>query len=213
MLRRFTPLIALLLVVLVAGPANAATTVKREWNGAVNGGANGSAQLIRLDERDGQAERQREGAKQGEHDLSRRAAQGLLQSNPGTVLGQAGLLPDERLGLGGGREGDHQEPDGPGSGGRGPGRSPARFISGDGGGVAPSFFLPPRDPGPHSLVRHQPARRAGPERLSVLQRRDVHALAVPAPPSPASRSSTPTPARACSCRCSTRPRRNGRHGR
>ena len=46
MLRRFTPLIALLLVVLVAGPANAATTVKREWNGAVNGGANGSAQLI-----------------------------------------------------------------------------------------------------------------------------------------------------------------------
>jgi sortase (surface protein transpeptidase) len=42
MLRRFTPLIALLLVVLVAHPADA-LSLKREWRGSIGGGANGIA--------------------------------------------------------------------------------------------------------------------------------------------------------------------------
>jgi sortase (surface protein transpeptidase) len=44
MLRRFTPLIALLLVVLAASPADA-LSLKREWRGSIGGGANGVAVL------------------------------------------------------------------------------------------------------------------------------------------------------------------------
>jgi sortase (surface protein transpeptidase) len=44
MLRRFTPLIALLLVVLAASPADA-LSLKREWKGSIGGGANGIATL------------------------------------------------------------------------------------------------------------------------------------------------------------------------
>ena len=44
MLRRLTPLLALLLVVFVASPANA-LSLKREWRASVGGGANGSAVL------------------------------------------------------------------------------------------------------------------------------------------------------------------------
>ena len=44
MLRRFTPLIALLLVALAASPVDA-LTLKREWRGSIAGGANGSAVL------------------------------------------------------------------------------------------------------------------------------------------------------------------------
>jgi sortase (surface protein transpeptidase) len=44
MLRRFTPLIALLLVVLAASPADA-LSIKREWKGSIGGGANGIATL------------------------------------------------------------------------------------------------------------------------------------------------------------------------
>ena len=44
MLRRLTPLLAILLVVIVASPANA-LSLKREWRASVGGGANGSAVL------------------------------------------------------------------------------------------------------------------------------------------------------------------------
>ena len=46
MLRRLTPLLALLLVVIVASPANAVDpSLKREWRASVGGGANGTARL------------------------------------------------------------------------------------------------------------------------------------------------------------------------
>ena len=44
MLRRLSPLLALLLVVIVASPANA-LSLKREWRASVGGGANGTAVL------------------------------------------------------------------------------------------------------------------------------------------------------------------------
>ncbi len=87
MLRRFTPLIALLLVVLAASPADA-LSIKREWKGSIGGGANGIATLDAWTNGTGRLTASVKGLKANtSYHVSLRKGS---CSNPKTVLGKLG---------------------------------------------------------------------------------------------------------------------------
>jgi len=87
MLRRFTPLIALLLVVLAASPADA-LSLKREWRGSIGGGANGVAVLDAWTNGTGRLTAAVKGLKANtSYHVSLRKGS---CSNPKTVLGKLG---------------------------------------------------------------------------------------------------------------------------
>ena len=107
MVRRLSPLLALLLVVIVASPA-AALTIKREWRASIGGG--GHATLDAWTNGTGHAVRH--GCRPEEDDLvPHHPAPGLV-CQPEDGAREARRGHDERLGRRVGDEDDQQQPDG-----------------------------------------------------------------------------------------------------
>ena len=109
MLRRVTPLVALLLVILVASPANA-LSLKREWRASVGGGANGTATLEAWTNGTGTLTANLKGLKKNTtYKVTLRKGS---CKNPKTVLGKLGTVRTNGSGCGAGLEDDQQRPDG-----------------------------------------------------------------------------------------------------
>ena len=201
MLRRFTPLIALLLVVLAASPADA-LSIKREWKGSIGGGANGIATLDAWTNGTGRLTASVKNLKSNtSYHVSLRKGS---CNNPKTVLGKLGSFSTNGSGAASVSKSISSSQMAWVWWARS-GKITARFTAGSSVKCASFWYH-------HATRVRIPAYDIN---LPVVKGPNGYPLCNVAmymrslyqPPSPASRSSTPTREPACSCRCSTRRRR------